>query len=89
MRHVRLFVYSSVLNVQVLEAAEFLGSGIIYKGIHATNTSRIGIYSKNTPQVSEHCSVHDRLSTSTLLKAKYECKYIFHLYNCEYIYIKN
>ncbi|KAK2192639.1 hypothetical protein NP493_27g03000 [Ridgeia piscesae] len=34
----------------VLEAAEFLGSGIIYKGIHATNTSRIGIYSKNTPQ---------------------------------------
>ncbi|KAI0221629.1 Long-chain-fatty-acid--CoA ligase 5 [Lamellibrachia satsuma] len=35
---------------QVLERAEFIGSGFIYKGIQASNTSRIGIYCKNRPE---------------------------------------
>ncbi|KAK2192641.1 hypothetical protein NP493_27g04000 [Ridgeia piscesae] len=35
---------------QVLEIAEYIGSGFIYKGIQPSNTSRIGMYSKNTPE---------------------------------------
>ena len=42
---------------QVLEIAEYIGSGFIYKGIQPSNTSRIGIYSQNTPEVGWKCGV--------------------------------